>query len=192
MIEYFIQFDYATFEWIHYGLRNEVLDAVFPLVRDKYMWIPLYVFLIAYFLINFGKRGGIYIVFAFATAGIADYTSSSIVKPAVERIRPCKNADIYHETLVDCGSGYSFTSSHATNHMAVALFIILTTAALWGYHRWWFFLWALSIGFAQVYVGVHYPLDVLGGFVLGGLISGLVYTVYIRIFPNMYFNRDSG
>ena len=192
MIEFIIQWDYAAFEWVHHSTENGLFDLVMPILRNKYVWIPLYVFLIAFFIINFGKRAVVYVLFIIATAGIADYTSSSIVKPAVERERPCKNVKLFRftDTLVDCGSGYSFTSSHATNHMAVAVFIILTTASLWKRHRWWFFLWALMISYEQVYVGVHYPLDVLAGSLLGALVAGIVYSLYIKLFPNMYYGSN--
>ena len=90
---------------------------------------------------------------------------------------------------MDCGSGYSFTSSHATNHFAIALFLVL----LWGrkhpFLRYLFPLWAASIALAQVYVGVHYPLDIFVGSLLGVGIGVLGYFSYRFLERSVYPDR---
>ena len=95
-------------------------------------------------------------------------------------MRPC-NDIIFQDTVelrVDCGGGYSFTSSHATNHFALAMFIIFTLGKKNRWIRWGLILWAGSIAYAQVYVGVHYPLDVFIGSLLGILIGTFVASFY--------------
>jgi len=114
------------------------------------------------------------VLFAVATVGMADVVSSKLVKPAVQRVRPCNDVGLKFEVreLVHCGGGYSFTSSHATNHFAIATFLYLVLGGLrkkW--IRWALLAWAASIAYGQVYVGVHYPLDVITGAVLGSLIG---------------------
>jgi len=119
------------------------------------------------------------------TVSIADITSSHIIKNQFQRIRPCNQIG-FKETahlLVPCGSGYSFTSSHATNHFAIALFLILTIGQLWKWIRVPLFLWACSIALAQVYVGVHYPTDVLVGGIIGTFISFVVVYVLRKFKP---------
>jgi undecaprenyl-diphosphatase len=88
-------------------------------------------------------------------------------------LRPCNEPEIKSEVtiIVDCGTGYSFPSSHATNHFGIAVFLIMMF-----YHRWKIILplgifWAASISFAQIYVGVHYPIDILTGSLLGSSIG---------------------
>jgi len=74
--------------------------------------------------------------------------------------------------LVDhCGQNGSFTSSHATNHFGIAVFIFITLEKVWGKFNYLFLLWAAAICYAQVYVGVHFPFDVLGGAILGSCIG---------------------
>ncbi|MDX1685268.1 MAG: phosphatase PAP2 family protein, partial [Saprospiraceae bacterium] len=95
----------------------------------------------------------------------------------VERVRPCNDESIKQEVILRarCGGGYSFTSSHATNHfgLSMVLFLLLGNRIAW---RWLIFLWAALVSYAQIYVGVHYPLDILGGAVLGVMLGYLVYA----------------
>ena len=125
---------------------------------------------------TFSKKSWWIIGGLLVTVGLADGISSHLVKNQFQRIRPC-NQTGFKETahlLVPCGSGYSFTSSHATNHFAIAFFLMLTIGRRWKWIRFPLFLWACSIAFAQVYVGVHYPLDVLAGGILGTFISFVI------------------
>jgi undecaprenyl-diphosphatase len=143
-----------------------------------YFWIPLYVFLIAYMSINFGKRGWIYILAVVLTVAVADQMSSQVIKKTVKRMRPCHDEKLKMQVklLVRCGSGYSFTSSHAANHFAVAVFFILTLFKNHKYLKITALGWAATVAIGQVYVGVHYPSDILGGAVLGAAIGwGMVY-----------------
>ena len=96
------------------------------------------------------------------------------------RARPCHLQSELTDLIlrVDCGTGFSFTSSHATNHMALAVFIVMSTIFIFGKWRYLFIPWALIIGYAQIYVGVHYPVDVLSGFCLGGMLGALSAICY--------------
>ena len=110
-----------------------------------------------------------YIVIAFA---LADFISAGVLKPIAGRLRPCHSLTLQvHLLLGYCGGKWSFPSSHATNHMAIALSIVLANifTKKWINYIWIF--WALSIGIAQIYVGVHYPGDVAAGFLLGIMIA---------------------
>lgn len=104
--------------------------------------------------------------------------SAEVMKPMFKQDRPCQNESFKEQVVlrVNCGPGKSFPSAHATNHMALAVFLGML---FWRNSRvpfWLFLLWALSIGYAQVYVGVHYPVDVLVGFALGAL-CGLLMAI---------------
>ena len=161
-----------------------LLDAFMPYYRHKLFWVPLYVFVIAGLVFNFPKRGLWIILFAILTVGTSDTVSSKWIKQSVERLRPCNEPQIQASVIarVRCGGGYSFTSSHATNHAAIASFFFFLFQ---GFQRWWRWLalgWAVSIGWAQVYVGVHYPLDVLVGLVLGTLIGFIWSRIYHRFY----------
>ena len=121
-----------------------------------------------------GKKGFSVLLFLGLTVAGSDLTSSFLIKESVERIRPCNDNGFKKNVFLraPCGSGYSFTSSHAANHFAVATFLILVFGQRLKKWRFLLLFWAISIGFAQIYVGVHYPLDVLCGFAFGASALG--------------------
>lgn len=170
-----LEFDYYIFQLINQEWHNGFLDAIIPIWRNKLFWIPLYLFIFSFLLLNYAKKGAIVILCLAATIAVADVVSSRVIKPNIKRVRPCNNIQMQDEVrlMVRCGSGYSFTSSHATNHMAIAVFLILTIGGIFKWIRLPLIFWALSIGYGQIYVGVHYPIDILGG-ALVGLIIGIL------------------
>lgn len=173
-MEYLLELDRGLFNLLNGILRADWLDAVAPYLRTPETWIPLYLFLIVFIIYRLRKLGFLIVLVAGMTVGLADYTSSSIVKPTVERLRPCKDPIVnqYAVLLISCGSGYSFTSSHATNHFCLAVFLLLVCGNIFGRWRWLLLAWAALVSYAQIYVGVHFPLDILGGALLG---SGLAW-----------------
>ena len=181
MLEQIIQFDQNLFFGINQGLSNSFFDWLMPALRNRYFWTPLYLFVIIFLARNYGKKGWLILLFAIITFGITDYFSSSIIKPSVERLRPCNDPELKNEVnnLIACGTGYSFPSSHAANNFGLAIFLILIF-----YHKWKLILpigifWAFSISFAQIYVGVHFPLDILFGALLGSIIGYVVGTLLL-------------
>ncbi len=168
-----IQVDQEIFSFINGTLKNDFLDWLMPILRNKLTWVPLYVVAFISLLFKFKKLGLIITLGAIITFGISDFTSSQLVKKTIERLRPCNDPDFREEVnlLVHCGSGYSFTSSHATNHFAIAFFFITLLGKKYKSLKWTLTIWAASIAIAQVYVGVHYPFDILCGALLGTLIG---------------------
>jgi len=163
--------------------RAEWLDAIAPMWRNKYLWYPFYLFILTIVAINFRQVFLPFLLCAVLTVTVADTLSSKVIKPTVKRDRPCRNDALPQPKilLINCGAGYSFTSSHATNHFAIAVFFILTLGSIFPRTKGLFLLWAASIAYGQVYVGVHYPLDVLGGAALGSLIgigTGFLFNRY--------------
>lgn len=149
---------------------NSFFDAIFPVYRHSDVWIPLYFFLFTFMVLNFGWRSIFWMLFLGLTAGICDQISSSFVKEFFDRTRPCSEPSLIgqiHLLLNRCPGSGSFTSSHATNHFGVAMFIYLTMKNVFKGANKLFFVWAATICYGQVYVGVHYPLDVIGGAILG-------------------------
>jgi undecaprenyl-diphosphatase len=154
-----------------------------PYWRDKKFWFPAYVLLMVFIIYRFRVKGVYLLLTLFLTVGIADLVSSQGLKKTVKRVRPCNDPAIQDEVvlLVGCGKAYSFTSSHATNHFAIGAFLAMTLGLYYKRWRWLFYFWAASIAFGQVYVGVHYPLDVIVGSILGFLIAYLVKSLYFRL-----------
>jgi len=175
MFDSLLELDYQLFFLINGAWTNSFFDWVLPLFRNKYFWAPLYLFLIAFFVVNYKRRGLVIILLMILTVTLSDQISSSIIKPIFQRIRPCNETSIADlvRNIVRCGSGYSFTSSHAANHFGLGVFLIIL---FYRKYKWILPLgicWAASISYAQVYVGVHYPLDILMGAFLGSVIGFL-------------------
>ncbi len=175
--------DHTVFHWLNQGISNPFFDYFFPLIREKFIWLPLYMFLIAFFIFNFKKKGLVILLLAFTAVGIADFTSSSIIKPAVERIRPCNDIRSNPELIsrVNCGAGYSFPSSHAANHFALGVFFFFVFLSISKKAAYFFPIWAALISIAQVYVGVHYPIDIFVGMILGSIIGFMEFRFYKQI-----------
>lgn len=179
-------FDQTLFVYINRVATHPILDTLMPFFRESTFWIPLYLFLIVFVFVNFGKNGWVWLLFAFITVLLTDQFSSSIVKNWVMRPRPCNDPLFSGQVrlLLDhCSGGYSFTSSHATNHFGVATFLCITLGRFFGKWKYLLFIWAALICYAQVYVGVHYPLDVVFGALLGFLIGQFVCWAYQKSDP---------
>jgi undecaprenyl-diphosphatase len=182
------QWDSALFEAINTGMSHPFLDVCMPFIRQPYFWLPLYVFFIAFVLRNFGRRGYWLLLFTLLTVSTSDSISSRPVKQYFQRLRPCNTEQLHVIERVRCGSGFSFTSSHAANHFAIAAFLTLTLGRLFRRLPLWLFLWAATVGFAQVYVGVHFPGDILGGALLGLLIG----VFWASLFRHFYGHTIEG
>ncbi len=160
------------------------MDAVCPYLRNQWFWAPLYLFLLVFSVKNFGRRGWLWCLAFLLTFAVADFVSASLIKPYFLRIRPCNDpnfADVIR-SLVPCGSGHSFPSTHATNHFALGVFAAITLHKKYKIVWPLALLWAASVAFSQVYVGVHYPLDVMFGAILGTIIG----TIAGRLFAARY------
>jgi membrane-associated phospholipid phosphatase len=169
-MDFLLEMDYSLFNWINQQWTNPTLDVILPLVRNKYVWIPLYIYILSFIIFNYRNQALKIILVLFMVIGIADGVSSHLIKKNIKRSRPCNTDRLEVVERVPCGSGYSFTSSHAANHFAIAVFlglVIVRKKTL----KWLLWSWAGVISLAQVYVGVHFPLDIICGMILGILIA---------------------
>jgi len=116
-----LQFDEWLFSLLNGTFRADFLDSIAPMWRNKYFWVPFYLFILAIVGINFRNRFLPFVLFAVLTITVADTISSRVIKPLVKRDRPCRAEHLQKPAvvLISCGGGYSFTSSHATNHFAM-------------------------------------------------------------------------
>ncbi len=171
-----LQFDEYLFQIINGDWHNDFLDFVMPWWRDKKFWIPVYILGAGYLVWKYKLRSIFFILSIAVTIGVSDTLSSKVIKKTVKRPRPCRNEVLAQDLnlLVPCGGGYSFTSSHATNHFALAVFIITLFGGMRKRWKYLLIFWAASIAFGQVYVGVHYPIDVIAGALLGTTVGWLM------------------
>jgi membrane-associated phospholipid phosphatase len=170
--------DEALFRWINTDLANPFFDTLMPWITNLEKSPSGLAFLgliLAFLVWRIGYRLLVGFVFAGIAVGLADATSHYLIKQYFQRARPSGLADAIVRTFPHVG--FSFPSNHAANNMAIAVVLGFMVP------RWrpWFLMWALLIGLSRIYVGVHYPMDVLGGFLVGGTWATLVVWMMKRI-----------
>jgi len=136
----------------------EQMDQLMILFSSKWFWIPLYIYILYLIYKRFSYQF-IKILLAFGLLiFIADFGSVHLFKEVFERARPCYFLE--NIRVVDgCGGPFGFISSHASNSFALAFFMALLFRNFWGFAL--LFSWAVVIGFSRIYLGVHYPFDIL-------------------------------
>ncbi|GAB1448531.1 MAG: phosphatase PAP2 family protein [Bacteroidia bacterium] len=183
MLETLLQLDRDFFLILNRDLANPFLDWLAPILREQSTWYLQYLLVIGFWIKQYGKKAWIPVVGAALLIALSDQFSANLVKNTFQRIRPCNEplleGMVRH--LISSCNGYSFISAHATNHFALAIFFSLLLPEKW-FWRWPVLIfWASSIAFSQVYVGVHYPMDVIVGAWVGSLF-GLAFGRYTRKF----------
>lgn len=168
--------DRWVLELINQGGANPFFDWLLPYWRTPGFWAPAYLLLLLFVGFRLQKKAFWWILFLIITISVVDFTGNQLIKQTFQRIRPCNDPSLFGHLIVripHCGTGFSFISNHAANHFAMATFIFLTLRTQLGQWSYLLFFWAFSVGYAQIYVGVHYPTDVVAGSLFGLLIGWL-------------------
>ena len=179
-----LNLDRQAFYLINHKGQNGLFDTVLPLLRHAYFWVPLYAFLMIYVVTNFRKNVLLWILFTLLLVTLTNYISSDFIKQFIFRLRPCNDSSLVPPARLLLSykpQSSGFTSSHATNHFAMAVFFFVTMRKQTGNVALLFFLWALLIGYSQVYVGVHFPLDIAGGAIVGSSLGLLFAYIFKRL-----------
>lgn len=178
MLEKIKEWDTELFLYLN-GLHHPALDTVMYLITSRFFWIPFYV-VIVIFLFRQYRMQAFWVVIAIAlTITLADQTASGLFKPYFMRLRPCYEASIQQlvHVVKGCGGQYGFVSSHAANTFALATFLFLLLRMSFSY-IYLLFIWAILVSYSRIYMGVHYPLDLIGGAIIGIISALLIFYLY--------------
>ncbi len=149
-------------------IHSPWMDDTMLWITDKKSWIPMYIVLLGLIIYHDKKKSWKPIVAILFTIAIADNVASRLLKTTVKRLRPCHNPDIQNllHLVGNCGGKYGFASSHTANSFGLATIIVFLYGKKYPATKW-LFLWASIVSYSRIYVGVHYPLDILAGILIG-------------------------
>ena len=161
------------------SFNSPFCDQVMHAISGKMILVPLYLAILVFLGVKYKRKFLIIVLFIILAATLSDQISV-LIKNLILRLRPCYEPSLEgHVNVVngECGGQYSFVSSHATNSFDVALLSLLYIKKRW--YSISIIIWALVIGYSRIYLGVHYPGDVICGSLLGAFIGWSVYNLYV-------------
>ncbi|HZW62560.1 MAG TPA: phosphatase PAP2 family protein [Flavobacteriaceae bacterium] len=183
MIDWLLQEDTALFLYLN-NLGSPTWDGFWMFYTAKFNWIPFYAFLLYLLFKNLTRKQFILMVFLIAFMVTFTDQITNLFKMNFERLRPCHNESINQLMRIvrpGCGGRFGFFSGHASNSMAVAVFAGLMLKNKYRYAIYLLMLWSFGMAYSRVYIGVHYPLDILCGMLFGGFSGYLFYKLFIYL-----------
>lgn len=166
------------------GCHNDYFDHFMYLFSDRWIWVPMYVVILYVVIRNFSFRKTVVCLIAIAlTITIADQVGASLIRPIVERMRPSNPdnpiSDLVHIVNNHRSGRYGFPSCHAANTFGLAFFVCFLFRRRW--LTVFLMFWAVVTCYSRVYLGLHYPGDLLFGMILGFLSAVVVYFVMRKL-----------
>lgn len=164
------------------NLGNSSFDPFWILVSEKWFWIPLYIIFLYFLFKNYNKKSLFYLLLFVVLGLTASDQIANIFKEGFHRLRPCHDPSL--EGLireVKCGGPFGFYSAHASNAFFIATFLSILLKDKIKYLPYSLFLWASVVAYSRVYLGMHFPGDVLFGALMGSLLGVFFVTLALRV-----------
>ena len=189
MLEILLKLDTDLFLYLN-SINSTFWDTVMWYISATKTWIPLYIIVLFFVFKQQKWKGFITFFFMILLVAVADQASVHLFKNVFQRLRPCHNETIInlvHLVNNKCGGQYGFVSSHAANTFAFAIFTSLFFNKK--HISYLLIFWAVIVSYSRIYLGVHYPLDVIGGATLGLAIGFFIFKFYRIIFNKIETNQ---
>lgn len=166
------------------GLHSSFMDELMFHISGKWQWIPFYFFLLYLIYRKYGIQSWKILLGTAVLILLADQLSVKLFKNVFERYRPCHNLEIkevVHIVNNKCGGKYGFVSSHAANTFSLGSYLgLLLSTKNKRRALYLLLLWATIVSYSRLYLGVHYPSDLIGGALLGVAIGILIYFISLK------------
>lgn len=185
MLDQLLQYDTQLFLFLN-NLGNETWDGFWLFITEKYASIPLYLVLLYLIWKHFQWKATLLILVCVALMITATDQLANLFKYILfERPRPCRVEALQDQMrMVADGCGrYGYFSAHAASSMAVAVFVGLLLRSYYKYLPFVLLFWAVIIAYSRIYLGVHYPLDIITGMFFGGIIGWVFYRIFKKYSP---------
>lgn len=180
-----IRIDQSVFLFLN-NLGDPRFDGLWTLISGKLTWLPLYFIFLYLILKNFNRRSVLYILLFIALGLTISDQLANIFKVGIHRLRPC-HTEALHNLMreVSCGGSFGFYSAHASNTFFIASFMSALVAPKIKYFKILVLIWASIVSYSRIYLGVHFPLDIIFGAAIGFLLGGFfghlsLKTIYRR------------
>lgn len=178
MLEKLLSLDTQLFIYLN-SLGSETYDGLWLVITKQVYWTPFFLLLLFLIYKKIGLQKTAYLLLFVAVLVLATDQITNVFKYSVQRLRPCNNPEINSFIrVVEVRKSFSFFSGHAANTMAVASFLYFIFKKKFKYFGLLFF-WPLIFAYSRIYLGLHYPLDILSGYLFGFLIGYLMYRTYL-------------
>ncbi|MBC9796600.1 phosphatase PAP2 family protein [Sinomicrobium weinanense] len=189
MLDKIIEYDQELFLFLN-NLGTESWDGFWLFITDKFTSIPLYLVLLYLCFRKFGWKPTVLILVA--TALMIAFTDqlANVFKYGFERLRPCHTPSLEDRMrIVKCGGKFGYFSAHAASTFAVATFFSLLFKQHYRSIPLILLVWALVVSYSRIYLGVHFPLDIVTGMVFG-LLGGWLFYAVLRLLSKKIFRKD--
>ncbi|MCX2680276.1 phosphatase PAP2 family protein [Galbibacter sp. EGI 63066] len=183
MIDKLIEYDQRLFLFLN-SLGNESWDGFWMFMTNKWASIPLYVFLLILCLRSFKWKKTLLILILVALMIAATDQLANAFKYGFERLRPCHQEgvqEIMRLVKSYCGGKFGYFSAHASNSMAVVAFFSILFSRNYKWLPFLLIVWGITVAYSRIYIGVHYPLDVITGISIGMLLGWLFSKLFMWI-----------
>ena len=188
MLDFILELDTEIFLLLN-GIHNSFFDTVMFWISHKYFWVPFYALLVYLLIRNYGiKKGSILTALILVTFALTNTLSVEAFKNVFERPRPCHEyelTNLVHLVNDHCGGKWGFVSSHASNVFGLASLIFFFLSKRITGIGIGIFAWAAVVSYSRIYLGVHYPLDIFCGAILGVSTALVVYITWRKFGGNL-------
>lgn len=170
-MEEIIQEDKKVFLYLN-NLGDSSFDQFWMLISSTWIWVPLYIIFLYFLYKNHKLRSLVFILIFLAIGATVSDQLATVFKYGVARLRPCHDPTLeYHMRIVKCGGQFGFYSAHASNTFFLASFLSILLKNKLKWFPYTIFVWAIVVSYSRIYLGVHFPIDILVGAFVGSLLG---------------------